>query len=85
MVLVVLSGVVGRFIYVQIPRTIQGQELSINELSSMKEDLAKRIRTVLSEDASTLSEFEKEYLLPIVTKLLIYRLLLVLFSGIILI
>ncbi|NUM60942.1 MAG: hypothetical protein HUU44_02195, partial [Ignavibacteriaceae bacterium] len=45
MVLVVLSGVVGRFIYVQIPRTIQGQELSINELSSMKEDLAKRIRT----------------------------------------
>ncbi|GIK60175.1 MAG: hypothetical protein HND39_10745 [Ignavibacteriota bacterium] len=59
MVLVVLSGVVGRFIYVQIPRTIQGQELSINELSSMKEDLAKRIRTVLSEDASTLSEFER--------------------------
>ena len=59
MVMVVLSGVVGRFIYVQIPRTIQGQELSINELSSMKEDLAKRIRTVLSEDASTLSEFER--------------------------
>ena len=59
MVLVVLSGVVGRFIYLQIPRSIQGQELSINELNSMKEELALRIRNVLSEDSSTLSEFEK--------------------------
>jgi len=32
MVLVVLSGVIGRFIYVQIPRTIQGQEIGINIL-----------------------------------------------------
>lgn len=59
MVLVVLSGVVGRFIYLQIPRTIQGQELSIGELNSMKEKLALRIRNVLSEDSSTLVEFEK--------------------------
>jgi hypothetical protein len=59
MVLVVLSGVVGRFIYLQIPRTIQGQELSISELNSMKDDLSKRIRNVLSEDSSTLSEFER--------------------------
>jgi len=59
MVLVVLSGVVGRFIYLQIPRTIQGQEISINELNSIKEKLAIKIRSVLSEDSSTLSEFEK--------------------------
>ena len=59
MVLVVLSGVVGRFIYLQIPRTIQGQELTINELNAMKEKLALKIRTVLSDDSSTLSEFEK--------------------------
>lgn len=59
MVLVVLSGVVGRFIYLQIPRSIQGQELSINELNSMKERLAIRIRSVLSEDSSTLAEFER--------------------------
>ncbi len=32
MVAVVASGVVGRFIYVQIPRTIQGKELSVSEL-----------------------------------------------------
>ena len=59
MVLVVFSGVVGRFIYLQIPRTIQGQELSVQELNSMKEKLASRIRSVLSEDSSTLIEFEK--------------------------
>ena len=58
MVLVVLSGIVGRFIYIQIPRTIQGQELSINELNSMKESLALRIRKVLSEDSSTLYKLE---------------------------
>lgn len=59
MVLVVLSGVAGRFIYLQIPRTIQGQEISINELNSIKEKLAIRVRSVMSEDSSTLSEFEK--------------------------
>jgi hypothetical protein len=59
MVLVVLSGVAGRFIYIQIPRSIQGQELSINELNSMKDNLAKRIRNLLSEDSSTLAEFER--------------------------
>jgi hypothetical protein len=59
MVLVVLSGVVGRFIYLQIPRTIQGKELSVNELNSQKEKLAIKIRSVLSDDSSTLSEFER--------------------------
>ena len=39
MVAVVLSGVVGRFIYVQIPKTIQGQELSVNELNEISGDL----------------------------------------------
>ena len=45
MVAVVLSGVVGRYIYIQIPRTIEGRELSLNEVKSLKTDLA----TVLSE------------------------------------
>lgn len=59
MVLVVLSGVVGRFIYLQIPRTIQGQELSISEMNAEKEKLASKVRRVLSEDSSTYSEFER--------------------------
>lgn len=59
MVLVVLSGVVGRFIYLQIPRSIQGQELSLKEMNEEKEKLAARVRSVLSEDSSTYSEFER--------------------------
>jgi len=59
MVLVVLSGVVGRFIYLQIPRTIQGRELSIQEILDMKEKLTIKVRSVLSEDSSTLAEFQR--------------------------
>jgi len=40
MTLVVLSGVVGRYIYIQIPRTIEGRELSLNEVKDMKTDLS---------------------------------------------
>lgn len=36
MVAVFLSGVIGRFIYIQIPRSIEGRELSLNELREMK-------------------------------------------------
>lgn len=39
MVAVVLSGVVGRYIYIQIPRTIEGRELSLGEVKNMKTDL----------------------------------------------
>ncbi|MDF1547467.1 MAG: hypothetical protein P1P88_06580 [Bacteroidales bacterium] len=39
MVAVVLSGVIGRFIYIQIPRTIEGRELSLNEVKNLKTDL----------------------------------------------
>ncbi|MBT8230288.1 MAG: hypothetical protein KJO50_08510 [Bacteroidia bacterium] len=38
MVAVVLSGVIGRFIYIQIPRTIEGRELSLQEVQKMKSD-----------------------------------------------
>jgi hypothetical protein len=39
MVAVVLSGVLGRYIYIQIPRTIEGRELSLSEVKNMKIDL----------------------------------------------
>ena len=59
MVLVVLSGIVGRFIYLQIPRTIEGRELSVQEILDMKERLTIKVRSVLSEDSSTLTEFQR--------------------------
>lgn len=36
MVAVFLSGIIGRFIYIQIPRTIEGRELSLGEVRDMK-------------------------------------------------
>ncbi|MCF8246482.1 MAG: hypothetical protein K9J37_10625 [Saprospiraceae bacterium] len=44
MVAVVASGIIGRFIYVQIPRTISGRELSMNEVKAMKADLGELLK-----------------------------------------
>lgn len=41
MVAVFLSGIIGRFIYIQIPRTIEGRELSLNEVKDMKSDVGE--------------------------------------------
>ena len=41
MVAVFLSGIIGRFIYIQIPRTIEGRELSLNEVKEMKSDVGE--------------------------------------------
>ena len=45
MVAVVLSGIIGRFIYIQIPRTIQGRELSLAEIKEMKDSLSLDLKT----------------------------------------
>ena len=44
MVAVVASGVIGRFLYLQIPRTIEGRALSLQEVKNTQTD----IQTVLS-------------------------------------
>ncbi|MBS1261656.1 MAG: hypothetical protein MAG453_00985 [Calditrichaeota bacterium] len=44
MVAVGLSGVLGRYIYLQIPRSLSGQELSERELDAMDEHWAKQMR-----------------------------------------
>lgn len=44
MVAVVASGVVGRFIYIQIPRTIEGRALSLSEVQGMKTDVAEVLK-----------------------------------------
>jgi len=63
MVAVVLSGVIGRFIYIQIPRTIQGRELSLKEVQEMKTDIGtvlknsyqldEKLHTVIAHSLNT--------------------------------
>lgn len=50
MVAVVASGVLGRFIYIQIPRTIQGRELSLAEINDMKSEVSDMIQEQIGKD-----------------------------------
>jgi hypothetical protein len=56
MVAVVLSGVIGRYIYLQIPRTIEGREMNLNEINQIKEDLNSKLTTVYNIDEKVLEE-----------------------------
>ena len=58
MVAVVASGVVGRFIYVQIPRTIQGKELNVNEMNEMNENLTDKLRAEYLIDGNILAKLD---------------------------
>ena len=50
MVAVFLSGIIGRFIYIQIPRTIEGRELNLNEVKELKSDIGEIITNVYHLD-----------------------------------
>ncbi len=54
MVIIVLSGVVGRFIYLQIPRTLEGRELTLQELQNMKQNLSKVLQETHKLSPSTI-------------------------------
>lgn len=54
MVAVVISGVIGRYIYLQIPRTIEGQEMNLNEINQIKDTLNKQLTTVYKLNESVL-------------------------------
>ncbi len=44
LVIVWMSGVIGRFIYIQIPHTIQGRELSLREVHNYKAQIGLELR-----------------------------------------
>ncbi len=50
MVIVVMSGVIGRFLYVQIPRSIAGNELGVDDLNQRSRILFRRIQTLHMEE-----------------------------------
>jgi hypothetical protein len=54
MVAVVVSGVIGRFIYIRIPRTIEGRELSLNEVRGMKTDIGEILVNKFALDKNNL-------------------------------
>ncbi len=47
MVAVVASGVAGRFIYIQIPRSIEGRALTLGEVKEIRETLSESLRKTI--------------------------------------
>jgi hypothetical protein len=56
MVAVVISGVAGRFIYIRIPRTIEGRELSLMEIRNLKKDLNEALSATQGLDPESLKD-----------------------------
>lgn len=59
MVAVVFSGVIGRFIYLQIPRTIEGRELSLNELNALESELIFGLKDKHQIDADVITSMNE--------------------------
>jgi len=59
MTAVVLSGIVGRVLYVQIPHTIQGQMVSMDELNSQNENLSHQLKDVYKIPEKIFLEIEE--------------------------
>lgn len=58
MVAVFASGIIGRFIYVQIPRTIEGRELSLYELQNSKSNITDILNDQFSLNQKTIDLIE---------------------------
>jgi hypothetical protein len=56
MVAVVISGVIGRYIYLQIPHTIEGREMNLNEINQVKDELNKKLIVDYQLDEGVLDE-----------------------------
>ncbi|MDP3147643.1 MAG: hypothetical protein Q8N83_00810 [Ignavibacteria bacterium] len=61
MVAVVASGVIGRFIYIQIPRSIQGQELDFKGIQEMDQALSVRLSNEFKLSSSLIDTFEHHF------------------------
>jgi len=60
MVAVALSGVLGRYLYLQIPRDFQGEQLSAQEIDNLKSGLAKELISDSKIDQNQIQKIENE-------------------------
>lgn len=79
MIAVVISGIIGRFIYLQIPRTIEGREMSLNDLNAVELDLFTNLKNQFNLDSEILTRMndkvqmaatskQKNYLIRIIER-----------------
>jgi hypothetical protein len=58
MIVVASSGVLGRYLYLQIPRTRAGEALALGDLEQLDRELSERLRTRFGLDAGQLAELD---------------------------
>ena len=58
MVAVFLSGIIGRFIYVRIPHTIEGKEMSMQQINNMNQQLTIKLLAEYNLDKETVNKIE---------------------------
>ncbi|MCB0282534.1 MAG: hypothetical protein KDF60_08130 [Calditrichaeota bacterium] len=58
MVLVALSGFVGRYLYVQIPRTIRGNEMTLGEVEKVNGELGEQLQTLYKMQTHEIKNLE---------------------------
>lgn len=61
MTAVVLSGFVGRFIYIKIPRSIQGKELDLDEMGNLNDEFNMLILSEKVIDSKLFNQIETHY------------------------
>jgi hypothetical protein len=59
MIAVALSGILGRYLYIQIPRTIEGKEINFDELKNRFQQLSSEIQTNYKLSSEEISEIIK--------------------------
>ncbi len=59
MVLVALSGFVGRYLYTQIPRNLRGRELTLEEIARRSHRLSEELQKRYGIDSQELAQIEK--------------------------
>jgi hypothetical protein len=62
MVAVALSGVLGRYLYLQIPRTISGGEIGLKDLEESDRELSLELNQDYNMDEKSISEIARVYL-----------------------
>jgi len=83
MVIVASSGVLGRFLYLQIPRRRSGDELSLQEVEAESATLAERIRSEFGLTQAAIDQLDKVAVSGLSSQISLGRLLLRLpFEGI---
>lgn len=59
MVAVFVSGIIGRFIYVRIPHTIEGNEMSMQQISTINENLTIKLASEYNLNDETIRKIEE--------------------------